>query len=49
MSLTRFVETVLKAPIKRPNGLRCAGTAFVPSAVDPTEPVVGAVYIWAVR
>jgi hypothetical protein len=38
ISLTRVVDAVLNAPIKRPDGLRCVGTNG-----DPTDPV------WAVR
>ena len=44
MSFTRLVDTVLNAPTKRPNGLRCAGTNG-----ESTEPVVEAVRGRAVR
>ena len=40
MSLTRCVDTVLNAPIKRPNGLRCAGVTCMPLVVCPKEPAV---------
>lgn len=35
--MTRLVDTVLKAPIKRPNGLRCVGTGCIPLVVCPKE------------
>ncbi len=43
MSLTRCVDTVLNAPIKRPNGLRCARVTCMTLVVCPKEPAVEAV------